>query len=269
MNASFWQSKTVIITGGSSGIGQALAEYIAPSGARIGLLGRDEARLRAACESARTLGSAQAEWAACDITDAAATQAAIRTLESRLGPCDVLIAGAGIHRHTNGRTFLAEDANAVVATNVNGVINAFGAVLPGMVARGGGRLVAISSLAALRGLPTSGAYSASKAAVRTLCDGIRVDLRHTGVQVTTILPGFVDTPMLGRERREKIPRILSPGQAADRIASAIERGRTECAFPLRTHLVAWIISRLPLCVYGWLWDWAVQKKRARRQPGGR
>lgn len=263
MNTEFWRGKTVLITGASSGIGQAIAEVLAPSGARIGLLGRDAERLTKVAEQCRERGAAMVATARCDIVDCAATSMAVRELETQLGPCDVMIASAGIHRFSNALCFDAVTANEVIATNVGGVFSAFGAVLPGMVTRNRGHLVAISSIAGIISLPMVAAYSAGKAAVNTACRSLRTDLRHTQVGITTVLPGFVDTPLLGDHDRSNISNILKPQDVAERILRAVERRRDTVAFPFKTWLMAWIADKLPQRLYNRMWDSLIKVKRKR------
>lgn len=248
---SFWQRKCVIITGASSGIGKALAEHLADRGARVGLIARSKDRL---AELAATIESAggRVTCAPADVTDAEQATRATRILEETLGPCDVLIASAGIHRFTPGAEFDADAARAVVTTNVHGVINAVGAVLPGMVARRSGHLVAVASIAGMVGLPAVGAYSASKAAVVALMESLRVDLHRHNVKVTTICPGFVNTPLIAGHRPALLKFVLSPDDAARRIARAIEHGRSEYWFPWQMWLLARFARALPFWAYRWL-----------------
>jgi short-subunit dehydrogenase len=244
----FWRDKCVIITGASSGIGWALAEHLAARGAKLGLLARRSAPLQELAAKLQASGTAAAV-AVADVCDADQTQAGIAHLEQTLGPCSVLIANAGIHRYTPGDGFDVRDANAVIATNVQGVINAVGAVLPGMLSRRTGRIAGIASIAGMLGLPQVAAYSASKAAVVTLMESLRVDLARYSVRVTTICPGFVETPMIRGHRRKLLLFVLSPPAAARRIARAIEHGRAEYWFPRRMWLVARLARLLPHGVY--------------------
>jgi short-subunit dehydrogenase len=155
-----------------------------------------------------------------------------------------MIAAAGVHRFSSGRAFDALAAGEVISTNVVGVINAFGAVLPDMVARRSGRLVAISSIAGIIPLPGAGAYCASKAALLTLCGSLQLDLRKTNVRLTTVLPGFVDTPLLGEHDRSNIGVLVSPEEAARRIALAVDS--------------------LPFRVSAAMWEGLARHKRSRR-----
>jgi len=247
----FWRDKCVIITGASSGIGWALAEHLATRGVKLGLLARRAALLDELAAKLRDDG-AVVGVATADVGNPAHTRAAIRRLEQTLGPCDVLIANAGIHRYTPGHEFDIANANAVITTNVQGVINAVGAVLPDMVARRKGHVVGVASIAGMLGLPEVGAYSASKAAVLRLMESLRVDLARHGVKVTTICPGFVDTPMIHGHRRKLLLFVLQPPEAARQIARAIERGRAEYWFPWPMWLIARLARALPLGVYRWM-----------------
>jgi len=245
---SHWQDKCVLITGASSGIGWALAECLAERGAEVGMIARRKEKL---AELARIIesGGGRAAFAVADVADPVQTERAVRLLEESLGPCEVLIANAGTHPHTRANVFDAESARAVFATNVNGVINAIGAVLPEMLKRRKGHLVAVASMAAMLGLPEVGAYSASKAALVTLMESLRVDLRRFGIKVTTICPGFVETPMIARHPRSVLKFVLQPAEAARRIARAIERGKAEYWFPWQMWLAARLARALPFGLY--------------------
>ena len=249
MNSNvFWKEKCVIVTGASSGIGWALAKHVAASGARVGLLAR---RADLLAELTRSLRDRDhpATFATADVTDRHAMAAALGAIETELGPCDVLVANAGVYRKSNVRQFDLARAQTVIATNVQGTLNAIGGVLPGMIERRRGHIAAVASLAALVALPACGVYRASKAAVVALMDSLRVDLHPYGIKVTTIGPGFVDTPMITDEERAAVKDIVSADDAARRIAGAIQRGRAECWFPWRTWFMARAAGWLPWGVY--------------------
>ncbi|MBN2447047.1 MAG: SDR family NAD(P)-dependent oxidoreductase [Phycisphaerae bacterium] len=261
----FWTDKHVIITGASSGIGHALAEHVAREGARVGLLARRQIPLEQLANRIRA-SAGRAATALGDVREAEAVRSAILSLEDELGPCDVIVANAGAHRYTPGSDFQAADFDFVFDTNVRGTVNSLAAVLPGMVRRRRGHVVAVASIAGMLGLPEVGAYSSSKAALITLMESLRVDLYPHGVRVTTICPGFIDTPFIAGHDRRVLKFMLSPEEAARRIARAIERGRAEYYFPWPTWLTARIASWLPFDLYRRLLAWQTPPAQV-EQPG--
>ena len=233
----------VIITGASSGIGRALALRLGAAGARVGLI----ARRRDLLESARAAIAAAggtAVAAVADVGDRAALRAAVAEVERRLGPADVLVANAGFGAPTVLDPLNTADVEATFRVNVLGVVYAVEAVLPGMLARRNGHLLAVSSLAAFKGLPGESAYCASKAAVNAYMEGLRIALRPRGVAVTTVCPGFVATPMT--PMNSATPFLMSADAAARRIARVIARRTSGVVrFPLPMALLAALIARLP------------------------
>ena len=184
----FWKDKIVLLTGASSGIGEALALAMAKQGATLGLLARRKhllddlaGRCEAAGGTARSL--------AADVTDAAAVQAAADALQSEFGRIDIMIANAGVGGNNAETRALRPDAvKKVIDINLLGPVNSIAAVLPGMLERGSGQLVGVSSLAGVRGLPKSAAYSASKAGMTALFESVRLDNDGKGIGVTIIQP---------------------------------------------------------------------------------
>ncbi|MFM2096212.1 MAG: hypothetical protein RIS70_3336, partial [Planctomycetota bacterium] len=254
--SSFWFDKTVLITGASSGIGRGLAQHCVRAGARVGLIARRSALLEELAEELATELAADATpqpqsnrprcaWRAADVGNAEQMREAMLGLEAELGPCDVVIANAGIYRKTDGLDFDANAANQVVVTNLQGVINAFAPVLPGMVQRRRGNLVAVTSLLAMLGYPGAAAYSASKAAVVRLMDCLRIDLHSQGIRVTTVCPGYVDTAMITDHDRATVKSIVPVDVAARKIAKAIERGKARCEFPRSLRLLIGLAGWLP------------------------
>lgn len=251
MSDDFWRDKTVLLTGASSGIGRAAALLAATRGARVGLIARRADLLVETTSRIRASGGV-ADWIAADVCDLALLRAVVAELQARLGPCDALIACAGIFKHTSARAFDPAIANQVFAVNVCGVVNAIGAVLPDMVARDRGRIAVISSLAAKLPLPGSAAYSGSKAALDRFLDCLRVDLRRSNIRITSLSPGFVDTAMLTEAERTTLKNMLSAERVAHRILHAIERGRAELGLPYWTWLQAWTVGRLPGPLRRWI-----------------
>src|SRR5467141_606417 len=191
-----WNSKIVLVTGASSGIGRGLAVELAKRGAQLGLLARRKDLLDELVGEIETTG-AKAIALPADVQDAAAVRAAVNHLETEFGPVDVLIANAGVGVTADASELNADEVARVIGVNVIGVANCVAAVVLGMVARGRGHLVAISSLAAYRGLPKSAAYCASKAALSAFFESLRLDLQEKGINVTIIHPGFIKTPLTG------------------------------------------------------------------------
>ena len=185
---------------------------------------------------------------AADVRNAAEMDGVAAKVHERWGRVDVLIANAGISSTTAGENLSAVDASDVISINVVGVVNSVAAVLPDMLKRGSGHLVAISSLAALRGMPKSGVYSASKAAVSTFFESMRVDLRGSGVDVTVIHPGFIRTPMTAG-RKKKLPFLLEADDAACRILRAVERRARTYAFPWLLAAAVRLIRHMPSALY--------------------
>jgi short-subunit dehydrogenase len=241
ISETYWQGKSVIVTGGSSGIGRAMATLAAAAGAKLGLIARRPGPLEETGSAIRASGGVVAT-AHCNVSDAAALAEAIAALEGVLGPADVAIASAGIHRES--WPFDATTAREVIDVNVTGTINLVAAVLPGMLARGHGHVCGVASIAAVVGLPGSAAYCASKAAVVALLESLRLDCVPAGVGVTTAFPGLVDTPMITDDER-KAGGVLAADDAAGRILRAIERGRAEAWFPWRMATAAWLARGLP------------------------
>lgn len=233
--------RRVFITGASSGIGAALAAHYAREGATLGLVARRKDALE---HLAASLGAACATYAA-DVADAAAMRAAGEDFVARHGVPDIAIANAGISVGTLGAA--AEDLpvlDRVLRTNVVGLAASLQPFVAPMCRRGDGILVGVASIAGLRGLPGSGAYSASKAAAIAWLESLRVELRGTGVAVVTLCPGFIDTPMT-RVNRYRMPFMLTADEAARRFARLIDARRSYALVPWQMALVGYVLRRLP------------------------
>ena len=246
----YWTNKVVMITGASSGIGRGLALEIAAHGAHLGLLARREELLNELATEARA-HNVKAVTASADVRDAQAVRAAADRFRNELGPIDILIANAGIGTADHALQLSPDHAAKVIGINVLGAVNSVAAVAPEMVERGQGRLVAISSLAAYRGLPKSAAYCASKAALTAYFESVRIDLRRTGVGVTIIYPGFIKTALTSG-RASKMPYLMELDYAVKKIVSAIEKQKKTYAFPWR--LATFVRSGLlmPAGIYDWI-----------------
>jgi NAD(P)-dependent dehydrogenase (short-subunit alcohol dehydrogenase family) len=232
----------VFITGASSGIGAALARHYAAAGANVGLLARRPDALDAV---ASTLPPARVACYAGDVVDVDVLNAAADDFRARFGATDVVIANAGISRGT--LTEMRPDLEVfkrVLDTNVMGMVNTFHPFIEPMRRERKGTLVGIASLAGYRGLPGSGAYSASKAAAIAYCESLRVELAGSGVRVLTVCPGYVATPMTARNPY-RMPFLLSPERAAALIVRAIDRGQRFYVLPWQMRWVGRLLRVLP------------------------
>jgi short-subunit dehydrogenase len=242
-------NRVAVITGASSGIGWALAKELAAQGCRVGLVARRRDNLAALAAEIDLAGGVTA-FAAADVADRAALNAAVGEVAGKLGPVDLLVANAGVGAPTLLEPVNVPDIEKMFRVNVLGVVYSIEAVLPAMLQRGTGHLAAVSSMAAYKGLPGESAYSASKAAVNTYMEGLRIQLRDRGIAVTTICPGFVKTPMT-EVNEFHMPWLVTAEDAARRMVRALARRKKVFNFP-------WQMGVL-MRVTRWLPDWVVAR----------
>ncbi len=240
-------SKNVILTGASSGIGLALGRELARRGYRVALCARRRDLLDQAAAELRQNGF-EAMALACDVTDRNSVSEAVRQVEQAWGGVDLAIANAGIDLPTSLENFELERAEAVMHVNFNGMLYLFDAVIPSMIARRNGRFVGVASLAGLRGLPTSAAYSASKGAMQLFLESARVELAQHDVGTTIINPGFVKTAMTEKNDFH-MPFLMDADTAARLMADRLERGWRVIDFPLPTSLAMRFARLLPVFLY--------------------
>ncbi|MFZ4649576.1 MAG: SDR family oxidoreductase [Rubrivivax sp.] len=236
------------ITGASSGIGLALAEQYARRGWRLALVARRGELVQAWADEAG-LGPDRVRVYTADVADAASIEAAGRACIEGFGLPDLVVANAGISvgMDTRERQDL-EVMRDTLAVNVVGVAATFHPFVQAMAARGRGTLVAVASVAAVRGLPGHGAYCASKAAVVAYCESLRSECRPAGVRVLCLLPGFVATPLTARNPYP-MPFLLSAQAFAERAVRAIDAaaagGASRRVIPWQMAVVARVLPLLP------------------------
>ena len=247
---TYWTNKVIMITGASSGLGRGMALEIAARGGHLGLLARREDLLNEIVNETKH-HNIKAIAATADVRDAKAVRAAADRFRKELGPIDVLIANAGIGTADHAVSLTPEHAATVIGINVLGAVNSVAAVLPEMVERKHGRLVAISSLAAYRGLAKSAAYCASKAALTAYFESLRIDLRRSGVGVTIIHPGFIKTDLTAG-RRAKMPYLMELDYGVKKIVWAIEKEKKIYTFPWQLATIVRTTSLLPASMYDWI-----------------
>jgi NADP-dependent 3-hydroxy acid dehydrogenase YdfG len=253
-----WKNKVVFLTGASSGIGEGIALALAKKGATLGLVARrwgllDE--LAKKCEAAGGI----ARTFAYDVTDAEGLQQAADKLREEFGHIDVLIANAGVGgADPDTRRYEPSAVKRLIDINLLGAVNSIHAVLPQMLERGSGQLVAVSSLAGFRGLRGSAAYSASKAGMTAFFESVRLDVQHKGIDVTIIQPGFIRTPLTA-ERAHKMPFLMEMDDAIPHFINAIEKRKKFAAFPWQLATIVRAGRYMPT----WLYDRIAGKARFR------
>lgn len=253
-------SGLVFITGASSGIGQALAARYHAAGWRLALVARRGAEMEA---WARALGGPADRWKVfvADVQDIDSIVAAGHACLSGMGLPDVVIANAGISvgMDTTERADLDVMRETFAINNV-GMAATFHPFVAEMCRQRRGTLVGIASVASVRGLPGHGAYCASKAGVVAYCESLRGDCRPAGVQVVTLVPGYVATPLTAGNTYG-MPFLMSPQAFADRAFEAISAGTSYRVIPWQMGLVAKLMRLLPNPVFDRLVAGRGRKKR--------
>ncbi len=251
------EPKIALITGAASGIGHGLALALARDGYDIAALDRNEAGLQPVAAEVHAL-SRRCVTAVADVTQPDSLAATIQELERQIGPTDLLIASAGVGMETSAHFLNAGDVASVINVNLLGVCHSIAAVLPGMLQRRRGHLVALSSLASFRGLPRLLAYCASKAGVNSFMEGIRAEVRPFGIHVTTLCPGWIRTPMTAPVQNT-LPEIMELDAAIEHMMWAIRKKRAFYAFPRGMARQLSFLRWLP-----WSWQDATLAKMTKR-----
>lgn len=249
----------VFITGASSGLGAALARHYAAQGHVLGLVARRGERLRALLA---TLPGSHHCYVV-DVCERQALHAAAEDFIQKVGHVDIVIASAGISAGTlTEQKDDFEVFKAIFDTNVLATVSTFEPFVPRMKQARAGTLVAIASVAGVRGLPGAGAYSASKSAVATYCESLRLELKPFAVGVVTIAPGYIKTEMTAKNPYS-MPFLLDADVFATRAARAVGRQDSYTVIPWQMGVVGKIMRALP----NWLYDkLAVNAPRKPRQP---
>ena len=248
----------VFITGASSGIGLALAEQYARQGATLGLVAR---RLDALAEFARRFPEVSIATYSADVRDAQALAQAAGRFVADYGLPDVVIANAGVSKGVAAGYGDLETFREVMDINCFGMAATFEPFAKAMTEARRGTLVGIASVAGVRGLPGSGAYSASKAAALTYLESLRVEMRPFGVAVVTIAPGYIRTPMTAHNPYP-MPFLMDAERFAQKAVAAIARKTRFAVLPLPMRVVAALLRCLPRWLYDRLFEKAPRKPRA-------
>lgn len=235
-------SKRIFISGASSGIGEYLAYAYAKRGATLGLAARRLDRLETISEKCRELGS-ETHIFQVDTKDRLIAKDAADNFMEKVDGIDIVIANAGIGNHDDIINGDATIINDILETNIIGVTNTLVPFIPRMKKQKNGILVPVSSVASFLTVPYHGGYSASKIAIRVIADSWRLTLHKYNIQITTICPGFIETPMTAEQNRR--PFLLPVETAVEKIVSAIDQGKKTFVFPWQMKVLIPVLKIIP------------------------
>lgn len=237
--------RNIVITGASSGLGEALAKRYANPGITLYLHGRNAERLAEVAHDCAARG-ADVRTQIGDVADVSAMEKWLKDADEKT-PVDLVIANAGIGAGSGENGETPEQVRKVFDINIGGVINTVSPLIPNMIARRRGQIAIMSSFTALRGFPSAPAYSASKACVRAYGEGLRGALLPCGVEVSVICPGFVKTRMTD-VNNFPMPFLMEANHAAKIIVRGLEKNKSRIAFPRRLYLPMVLVSILPVAL---------------------
>ena len=231
--------KTIWITGASSGIGIELVEQLAQGSANIAISARSTDKLNALTDKYPNVFASP-----LDVRDENAVAQCVADIEAAHGPIDLAILNAGVSATSSTAKPEASVFRTIIETNFLGVTNGLSALMPYMSQRGSGHIAWVASLAGYNGLPGSGAYNASKAALITLAEAARPELNAKGIELSVINPGFVRTPMTDKNKFP-MPFMMTPRNAAAAIIRGRAKQKYEIAFPWQLALSVKFMRLLP------------------------
>jgi short-subunit dehydrogenase len=258
------RDSVAIITGASSGIGRATALALARRGLRLALTARNRAGLEAIESDIRTQGGS-VFIQPTDVTDRAQTDAFVAETLHRFGRIDIAVCNAGQYVQGAVAQLTVGDFERAMAVNFYGALHVIFAVLPHMLARRSGHIVAVSSVDGKKGLPLDAAYVASKFALNGFMDVLRQELHGTGVYASTILPGRVDTPMIDHLSVPSVSAKIPSARVAGAIIRAIRRRKAEVIVPFVGPASLILINALSPATADWLVR--VLRLEGKRTPG--
>ena len=270
-----WQGKIALINGGSSGIGLAVAHSLADHGAHVWLIARREEQLRSALETISCETEGHCGTISADVSDWAQVAAAVTQVEQEVGLPDLVVNSAGVVQPGYFQDLDLDVFRWMMDINYYGTLHVCKAVVPGMIARGSGHIVNISSLAGLIGVFGYTAYGASKFAVSGFTDTLRSELKPLGIGVSIVYPVDTDTPQLAYENEFKPPEtkalggtanVMSPEEVAQSILQNVERGRYMILPGFDGKLLYWVSRFLGSGVYP-VMDWLVRRAQRQNQHG--
>jgi len=253
----------ILITGATSGLGRELARQLGARRCRLALTGRREAKLEAACDEARQAGAPEVISLLGSVTDPEIVRDQYRRIKAQWEGLDGAFLNAGVGDATSARQFSAQEYRWTFDVNVFGVCHWLEVIIPDMVRAQRGLIVGASSPAGWCGLPQTGSYCASKAALTTLLESVRVDLRGTGVDVVTACPGFVKSEITARNDPKDMFMLLETEEGVRRMLRGVDRRKRVVHFPFPlTHGVRYVLARMPRAWYDALASRMIQRRKA-------
>ncbi|MCR4315448.1 MAG: SDR family NAD(P)-dependent oxidoreductase [Planctomycetes bacterium] len=254
----------VLITGASSGLGAMMAKLLGADKARVAITGRRADRLEKVAEAVRAAGGTPMILTG-DTSSPEDAQRHVETINQAWGGIDWVILNAGVGLHTPGHKFKAADFKYTFDVNLMGPCYYLEHIIPIMLKQKKGTIAGVSSLAAFRGLPETGAYSASKAGLMTLLESLRVDLSRKGIRVVSVNPGFVKSEMTAQNDPGQMLFLMETEAGARCMLSGIKRGKRIVHFPKRLSLfVKYVLGNMP----GFIYDFGVRRIGRRKSPPG-
>lgn len=233
-------TKIAWITGASSGIGKALAERLLRDGYRVAVSARSaDALAELASSHTGKIGVYP-----LDVTDPAAVKQVFAAVESDMGPVDLAVFAAGSYTRDYAKDFDSARTRQMFELNVLGTASCLETVMPAMTGRRSGHIAVVASVSGYVGLPGAATYGATKAALNVMCEALYPELERSGVKITIINPGFVDTP-LTKKNDFPMPFLVSSEEAADTIAKGLTKGKFEIIFPWKMAVAIRLLHALP------------------------
>lgn len=231
--------KTALVTGATSGLGRGLAAWLAKRGVKVYAAGRRVELLKSLATEAGVIPLE------LDVSDGDATFAAVSKLDADCGGLDLVIANAGVGEETRPKKLRWSSIKRMIDVNVTGATATISGAVPGMVERGRGHLVGISSLAGLLPLPANSTYCATKSFVAMFLNSLRLDVEPLGLVVTSIHPGFVKTELTAKNKPGSMPFLLEADDAVERMGKALLRRDAVFSFPWQLTSAIGLASALP------------------------
>lgn len=243
------KNKVVLVTGASSGIGKYLSLLLAKEDCKLILLSRRINELETLSDSIK-LNKTLTIYK-CDVSDLEQVELIYHQIKNKFGKIDIAVLNAGVGHQVKIQDFDINQAKETFDTNVFGVLNFFKVLLPDFIARRGGYIIGVSSMADVRGFVNSGIYCASKSALSKILESFRIELKSFNVKVITVRPGFVQTPMTAKNRFH-MPFLLKPEEAAEIILNGIKNEKSIIQFPLPMYFASELIGYLPNSLFEFL-----------------